>query len=315
MTKQKDLKIRIRQHMAKTGKSFTAARADVLAGEPTTEVVGSGTPPTPADAAPTTASRDERICPGCGGVLARGQERRPARAQDLVGDLEELAEFLVRATANHARRNDAAGCEKWMVGAAEIAWRDLGILGYGVEQRGMSFFEAKLPERVAVLPCTICGRTNWALPVADPQAESIADDLAQIITMLFNGVVKFARAGQAKGAENMMGQALRQLRFAFIHLGTVSQWRNDPVYLAQVKDWEWQPPLESPSAVEDEDGNAEMPGKNWNSKTREWSNVVRPETKAKAARAQEMRNAGNPVAEIAKALGVSKSRVYELLRT
>ncbi|WNG44236.1 helix-turn-helix domain-containing protein [Archangium minus] len=59
----------------------------------------------------------------------------------------------------------------------------------------------------------------------------------------------------------------------------------------------------------------EMPGKNWNSKTREWSDVVRPETKEKAARAHEMRNAGNSIAKIAKTLGVSNSRVYELLRT
>ncbi len=58
-----------------------------------------------------------------------------------------------------------------------------------------------------------------------------------------------------------------------------------------------------------------MPGMNRNSKTREWSDVVRPETKEKAARAQEMRNAGNSLATIAKALGVSETRVRELLRT
>jgi hypothetical protein len=58
-----------------------------------------------------------------------------------------------------------------------------------------------------------------------------------------------------------------------------------------------------------------MPGKNWNSKAREWSDVVRPETKANAARAQVMRIAGISVAKIAKALDLSKSRVYELLRT
>lgn len=58
-----------------------------------------------------------------------------------------------------------------------------------------------------------------------------------------------------------------------------------------------------------------MLGKNWNSKTREWSDVVRPETKENAARAQEMRKAGNSIAKIAKALGVSESRVRELLRT
>ncbi|MCK8503691.1 helix-turn-helix domain-containing protein [Myxococcus fulvus] len=58
-----------------------------------------------------------------------------------------------------------------------------------------------------------------------------------------------------------------------------------------------------------------MPGKNWNSKTREYSDVVNPETKENAARAQKMREAGVSVAEIAQALGLSKSRVYELLRT
>jgi hypothetical protein len=252
VTKQKDLKIRIRQHMAKTGKSFTAARADVLAVEPTAEGVASGAPSAPSDT-PTTDLRDDRICPGCGGVLARGQDRRPARAQDLVGDLEELAELLVRGTANHARLDDAAGCEKWMLEAAKIAWRDLSILGYGVEQRGMSFFEAELPERIAALPCRLCGRMNWALPMDERRAESIADDLTQIITMLLNGVVKYARTGQANGAENMMGQALRQLRFAFIDLGVVSKWRNDPVYLANVKDWEWQPPFEPPAEDEDDE--------------------------------------------------------------
>ncbi|HZH16232.1 MAG TPA: hypothetical protein VE057_17920 [Archangium sp.] len=58
-----------------------------------------------------------------------------------------------------------------------------------------------------------------------------------------------------------------------------------------------------------------MPGKNWNSKTRVWSDVVRPETKARAARAQELRNAGVSVAAIAKELGLRASRVYELLKT
>ncbi|WP_163787349.1 hypothetical protein [Myxococcus vastator] len=58
-----------------------------------------------------------------------------------------------------------------------------------------------------------------------------------------------------------------------------------------------------------------MSGKNWNSKTREWSDVVRPETKARAERAQEMRKEGNSIAKIAKALGVSETRVRELLRT
>ncbi len=254
MTKQKDLKLRIREHMAKTGKSFTAARADVLKSKPPAEGSDTGAPSQPASA-PVVASGDERVCPGCEGVLARGQGRRPATIQDLVNDLEELAEFLVRGTADHAWHGDAAGCENWMWQAAHIAWRDIGILGYGVERRGMSFFEAKLPERVTALPCGVCGRTSWAVSLTERQAVRIADDLSQVITMLFNGVVKYARTGQAKSAANMMGQALRQLRFSFIQLGTVSRWRNNPVYLAEVEEWEWEPPFEPPSVPDDDDAN------------------------------------------------------------
>ena len=57
-----------------------------------------------------------------------------------------------------------------------------------------------------------------------------------------------------------------------------------------------------------------MPGQNWNSKTREWSDIVRPETKKIAARAQEMHKAGDSIAKIAKALGKSESRIREYLR-
>jgi hypothetical protein len=57
-----------------------------------------------------------------------------------------------------------------------------------------------------------------------------------------------------------------------------------------------------------------MPGKNWNSKTRTWSDVVRPETKARAACAQVLRNAGVSVATIAEAFDLTPSRIYELLK-
>lgn len=54
---------------------------------------------------------------------------------------------------------------------------------------------------------------------------------------------------------------------------------------------------------------------NWNSDTHQWSDVVRPGTKAKAAHARAMRRAGKSVATIAVTLDLSKSRIYELLRT
>lgn len=57
-----------------------------------------------------------------------------------------------------------------------------------------------------------------------------------------------------------------------------------------------------------------MAGKNWNSKTGEWSDVVRPETKELAARAQELHKEGNSIANIAKLLGKSQSRIRELLK-
>lgn len=57
-----------------------------------------------------------------------------------------------------------------------------------------------------------------------------------------------------------------------------------------------------------------MPGKNWNSKDREWTEIVNAETKERAARAQEMRKEGNSIPFIAKALGVSEARVREYLK-
>jgi DNA invertase Pin-like site-specific DNA recombinase len=57
-----------------------------------------------------------------------------------------------------------------------------------------------------------------------------------------------------------------------------------------------------------------MAGKNWHSGTKSWSLVVKEETKKKAAQAISMRKQGKTVEEIAKALKLSKSRIYEYLR-
>lgn len=58
-----------------------------------------------------------------------------------------------------------------------------------------------------------------------------------------------------------------------------------------------------------------MNGKNWKSKKRQWTDVVRPETKQKAAQAASLKRQGKSVFEIAKKLNLSPSRIYELLRT
>jgi transposase len=58
-----------------------------------------------------------------------------------------------------------------------------------------------------------------------------------------------------------------------------------------------------------------MAGKNWKSKTRSWSDTVHEETKDKARQAIKMKAAGKSVKEIAKALDLSVSRIYEYLRT
>lgn len=57
-----------------------------------------------------------------------------------------------------------------------------------------------------------------------------------------------------------------------------------------------------------------MGGKNWDSRRGTWTPVVRPETKELAARAARLRAAGKTVAEIAKELERSESRVRELLK-
>jgi orotate phosphoribosyltransferase-like protein len=58
-----------------------------------------------------------------------------------------------------------------------------------------------------------------------------------------------------------------------------------------------------------------MNGKNWKSKKKQWDDLVKPETKMKAAKAASLKNKGKSVKEIADELELSKSRIYELLRT
>jgi predicted transcriptional regulator len=57
-----------------------------------------------------------------------------------------------------------------------------------------------------------------------------------------------------------------------------------------------------------------MNGKNWNSKTKQWSRVVRPAIKQKAAQAEKLQAQGKSREQIAKVLGLSKSRISELLK-
>lgn len=57
-----------------------------------------------------------------------------------------------------------------------------------------------------------------------------------------------------------------------------------------------------------------MPGKNRNSRDGTWTDVVRPETKAKAVRSRELLESGNSLRSIAKILRLSESRVRELLK-
>lgn len=55
-------------------------------------------------------------------------------------------------------------------------------------------------------------------------------------------------------------------------------------------------------------------GKNWNSKKGVYTDVIGDETLAKSKKAQELKNQGLSVSDIAIKLGLSKSRIYELLR-
>lgn len=55
-------------------------------------------------------------------------------------------------------------------------------------------------------------------------------------------------------------------------------------------------------------------GKNWNSKTGVYSDIKGEDTLAKSKKAQEFKNQGLSVSDIAIKLELSKSRIYELLR-
>jgi DNA invertase Pin-like site-specific DNA recombinase len=55
-------------------------------------------------------------------------------------------------------------------------------------------------------------------------------------------------------------------------------------------------------------------GKNWNSKKGVYTDVIGDETLAKSKKAQELKNQGLSVSDIAIKLGLSKSRIYEFLR-
>lgn len=57
-----------------------------------------------------------------------------------------------------------------------------------------------------------------------------------------------------------------------------------------------------------------MGGKNWNSKTGVYTNIKGKETLNKSKIAQELKSKGIPVVQIAKELGLSKSRIYEYLK-
>ncbi len=57
-----------------------------------------------------------------------------------------------------------------------------------------------------------------------------------------------------------------------------------------------------------------MIGKNWNSKSGTYSEIKGVEIINKSKLAQEFRAKGIPVAQIAKELGLSKSRIYEYLK-
>lgn len=57
-----------------------------------------------------------------------------------------------------------------------------------------------------------------------------------------------------------------------------------------------------------------MTGKNWNSKKEIFEDIKSEETIIKAQYAIELKKKGMPVADIAKKMGLSKSRIYEYLR-
>jgi orotate phosphoribosyltransferase-like protein len=57
-----------------------------------------------------------------------------------------------------------------------------------------------------------------------------------------------------------------------------------------------------------------MAGKNWNSKTKQHTDVVKLETIANAKKAVKLKEKGLTVAQISEEMGLSKSRIYEYLK-
>ena len=57
-----------------------------------------------------------------------------------------------------------------------------------------------------------------------------------------------------------------------------------------------------------------MQGKNWNSKTKTYTNIKNQDTLNKAKEAQQLKIKGLSVKEIASKLNLSKSRIYEYLQ-
>ena len=57
-----------------------------------------------------------------------------------------------------------------------------------------------------------------------------------------------------------------------------------------------------------------MQGKNWNSKTKTYTNITNQDTLNKAKEAQQLKIKGLSVKEIASKLNLSKSRIYEYLQ-
>ena len=55
-------------------------------------------------------------------------------------------------------------------------------------------------------------------------------------------------------------------------------------------------------------------GKNWNSKTGKWTELVNEETIMTAEKAKRMKEKGMSVKDIASKLKLSVSRIYELLK-
>tara|TARA_B100000900_G_C20580252_1_gene717219 strand:+ start:918 stop:1088 length:171 start_codon:yes stop_codon:yes gene_type:complete len=54
-------------------------------------------------------------------------------------------------------------------------------------------------------------------------------------------------------------------------------------------------------------------GKNWNSKTKLWTEIKSTEKQDLANKAKKLRIQGCSVSEIAKSFGLSKSRIYQYL--